>query len=223
MHLKASLLFLGPLLAQGYTLRGSSRNLQDETCIPSGSAPFSKVAWVSVDLAGADAFNATTFNELDLATTFEISYNELVDCSYISGSVREVGRTVALTEAVDLENVPSKLLRVDIFCNACGDDVVLFSDESQIDFEEPLKDVEDVECACEGPFKPTFVDLYNEIFSTTTTSDIVVSTVNQLPVLDCPPQNITTFNSTGVCLGPDALAFQDEATDMPSEFPSEFP
>lgn len=222
----SALLLLAPLVVQGISLRGS-RMLEEEnveeTCIPAGSAPFSKVAYVSVDLAGEDAFNATTFNILDLATSFGLSYNGLVDCAFIRGSVREVGTTNALTEAVNLEDTASHLLRVEIFCNACGDDVELFSSEPPTTFEEPLEDVADVICACDGPFQPAFVELYNDIFSTTTILNIQVDAVNQLDVLDCPPQNFTTFNSTSVCLGPDAFAFQDDATDIPSSAPTVFP
>ena len=217
---------LVPLFAaeNGLNLRGS-RTLEEieDTCIPADNTG-AKVAYVSVDLTGTDAFNATTFNLLDLATVFEIAYNDLVDCAFIRGSVREVGATNALIEAVNIEDTASHLLRVEIFCNACEDDVVLFSSEQPTN-QEPLEDVADVTCACDGPYEPTFVQLYNDIYSTTTTLNIVVDRVTQLEVLDCPFQNFTTFNSTVVCLGPDAFAFQDDSDSAadPSPSPTAFP
>ena len=222
MQFKSALFFLTPLLAQGLNLRGS-RTLEEveETCIPAEGSG-AKVAYVSVDLAGTDAFNATTFNVLDLATVFEVAYNDLVDCAFIRGSVREVGATNALIEAVNLDDTASHLLRVEIFCNACEDDIVLFSDEPTTN-DAPLEDVADVTCACDGPFEPTFVQLYNDIYSTTTTLNILVEGVNQLDVLNCPPQNFTSFNSSSVCLGPDAFLFQDDSTAVPTSSPTDVP
>lgn len=213
---------MNALLAQGFQLRGStfSRTLQEagtSTCIPAGEAPFTKVAYVAIDLNGTSATNTTTFDLFSLATAFELAYDNQVNCNAVEGSRREVGRTNILIEAVGPDDVASELLRVELFCNSCGsgDEIELFRDTntSQV---SPIDDASNVECACEGPFVSSFLDLYNEIFAASITSNISIVDVNQLTILDCGDQNITTFNETSVCEGLDALAFQSDLEDGPS-------
>jgi hypothetical protein len=225
------------MLTQGSQLRGStrSRNLSEDvssTCIPVGSAPFTKTAYVAVDLKGPQAFNASTLDLFNLATTFDLTYDQQVDCSVIAGSRRKVGRANAVVGALGPDGVASKLLRVDVFCNACGDgeNIELFSD-SHTRIEDPFEDVVNVECSCDGPFLQSFVEMYQEVFALTTSSDISISNLHQLTVLECGEQNVTSFNISGVCLGPDARAFEADEEfqpstypcEYPSEFPSEFP
>ncbi|KAG7351436.1 hypothetical protein IV203_010796 [Nitzschia inconspicua] len=220
---------LNALLVEGIQLRGTfdSRNLEVEdtsTCIPVGDAPFNKVAFVAVDLNGTDALNATTFDLFNLATAFELAYENQVDCSAVPGSRREVGRTNTLIEAVGPDGASTQLLRVELFCNACGDDdeIELFRDSSSTRKADD-EDMSVVQCACDGPFIPTFLGLYNEIFAATTFASISIIDVDQLPILDCGEQNFTTYNASGVCLGLDALAFQDDQIDFPSSAPSAYP
>ncbi|KAG7354553.1 hypothetical protein IV203_003909 [Nitzschia inconspicua] len=224
-----TLFALNASLVGGIQLRGTfdSRNLEVEdtsTCIPVGDAPFNKVAYVAVDLSGTDALNATTFDLFNLATAFELAYENQVDCSAVPGSRREVGRTNTLIEAVGPDGASTQLLRVELFCNACGDDdeIELFRDSSSRRKADD-EDTSVVQCACDGPFIPTFLGLYNEIFAATTFASISIIDVDQLPVLDCGEQNFTTYNASGVCLGLDALAFQDDQVDFPSSAPSVYP
>jgi hypothetical protein len=227
--------FSNALLTQGSQLRGSSthpRNLDvSSICIPVGEAPFIQTAFVAVDLNGTRAFNASTFDLFNIAAAFEVTYDFQVYCGAIAGSRREVGRIYALTEAVGPDGVASELLQVEIFCNACGDgdDIELFRD-SPTTLEDTIEDVADVACACDGPFIPSFIQSFNAVFALTTTSGIVISDVHQLIGLDCGYQNFTSFNASGVCLGPDALAFKASEefpsaapSSFPSEYPSEFP
>jgi hypothetical protein len=218
------------LLTQGSQLRGStrSRNLSEDvsssTCIPVGEAPFTKTVYVVVDLNGTQAINASTLDLFNLASTFDVTYDQQVDCSVIAGSRREVGRANVMIDALGPDGVASKLLRVDVFCNACGDgeDVELFGDSSTT-IGDPIEDVGNVECSCDGPFLQSFVEMYQVVFALTTSSDIGISDVHQLSVLECGEQNITSFNVSGVCLGPDARAVQADEEFQPSTYPSEYP
>ncbi len=186
---------LGIEFVLGQQLRGSDttgiRTLQNE-CIPTSDDSFSKTAFVAINITGDDSFHVTTFDLLDLATKFHLSYNALVDCNTIPGSVLEVSSASILTDAVGPKGVVSYLLRVHVICNTCGGDgeVEIFN------IPPPSSDEPDVECTCDGPFVSTFVETYNVVFFI----NISVANIGQLPILNCPSQDFTTFNSRGVCL-----------------------
>jgi hypothetical protein len=196
---KAALISLtvAPFFAQGYQLR--RRQLQDDTCVPAGVAPFLSSAFVMVDIEGENSNIVTDIQLEQLASTFESSYNGLVNCDARPGSVRALQQVTAVPGAVGPIGFSSYLLRLDFFCNACGEgEVDVFSA-----LDEAVSNVPDTQCACEGPETAPFLVLFGNLFEDSTSSLRQIATVEQIAVLDCPPQNTTTFNSTGVCLGPE--------------------
>jgi hypothetical protein len=156
---------------------------------------------------------------IDLNIAAAIAYNELIGCVQ-SGAVREIFD--AMFEAIDLDGefdpvYPSFLLRVGTFCNACTgfidcpDDAINLFDGTGNE-TIPADDV----CSCPGPDTDDHVDLYNNVLGTGFNFTILNAT--QLCVIpDCIPENnITFYNSSGVCLGGTLVL-----SDVPSEFPSE--
>lgn len=217
MFLKNGILLLSiaSIPAQGYQLR--RRNLLADTCIP--VALDSSSAFVVVDIEGENSNNITDVQLKELASTFELSYNGLVTCDVLPGSIRDLQQTTVLAGAVGPAGSSSYLLKLDFFCNACGDsEVKVFSTTDSPQEDQPASKIAETECACEGPDTDTFVTLHRNLFEESTSSLLQVATVGQIPVLDCPSQDKTTFNSTGVCLGPDlqVKGFAGLSTESPS-------
>jgi hypothetical protein len=214
------------MVAQGFQLR---RRRSQESCIPVGVFPFVSTGFVLVDLEGADAGNVTESDLLSLSISLQLAYNELVDCAGIPGSTREVQSIDTLPNATSADGLSSYLLRIDVVCNSCGEgEVLLFSevDPSLSGTSAAAGTIDGTECKCEGPFLPDFIELSNVILSVGADLNALIAMANQIPVLDCPPQNFTSFNGSGVCLGPDQgirLSSVESPSSFPSEFPSEFP
>ena len=206
------------------------RRIQDQqTCMPVGVPPlFESSSFVVVelqDLQEEDGTTAISFNvtddELDnLSLSFEQAYNSLSDC--VRPAAREADLVAVVHNAIGPDNIKTSfLLRVDLVCNACGSDlnnIKLFTDsldDNQID--DLFNSNETDECLCPGPFIEFFLELYNNfVQATSLSSNLSVVAVEQLPVLtECNETNVTTYNSTGVCLGPDEIARQ--LTDSPTE------
>jgi hypothetical protein len=186
-------LVISPFFAQGSQLRGS-RNLQDDNCSPELlDTPVQSSAYVVVAIEGEGSSNITDIQLQDLASTFDLSYNTLVSCVALPGSIRDLQQATPLAGAEG--PISSYLLRLDFFCNACGEGVV------EVFKKESLSIIAPAECPCEGPQSTHFLDFYGTLFEAA--SLFQVANVAQVEILDCPTQNTTTFNSTSVCLGPD--------------------
>jgi hypothetical protein len=222
------LLVIGPVDGREDHLRTSSdsqndRNLQTgDECSPL----YNKTGFVYVELEGSDTSNVTFVDQLLLATSFELTYTEVVTCG--GSTFRVVESVEPMESAVGRGfNATTELLRVDvtITCIGCPD-----TRETDLFRNDPnLNDtLADEQCFCEGPYLPTFEEIYKEIFATTIVpeKDLRVANVSQLPVFNettCIPEAYTWYNSSGVCIGPGVEGFPSLWSDMPSEFPSEYP
>ena len=206
------------------------RRIQDrQTCIPVGVPPlFESSSFVVVELQDLQQENDTTaisFNvtdaELDnLSLSFEQAYNSLSDC--VRPAAREANLVTVVQNAVGPDTTKMTfLLRVDLVCNACGSDlnnIELFTDSFDDNLIEDLFNGDETgECQCPGPFIEFFSELYNNVFQATSLlSNLNVVGVEQLPILtECDETNVTIYNSTGICLGPDEIFRQ--LTDSPTE------
>ncbi|KAG7349745.1 hypothetical protein IV203_012342 [Nitzschia inconspicua] len=192
--------------------------------------------------------NGAPLDAFALQAIMPASYNGIVDCSYMIGSIRELlecevvegaesddpnailVKCAYMTNTKDGDTViePIQDVAVSRCACACGGDQALvglmIGSECNC-FCQPQKN----DCECMAPDSTEFITAINGAYSNSTmgeTVDARVTRIYEVELLDfeeCGSQNTTTFNITAVCPGLESSAFSSLFTTPPSTSPTGTP
>ncbi|KAG7349742.1 hypothetical protein IV203_012339 [Nitzschia inconspicua] len=200
------------------------------------------------DVYFAAITNGAPLDAFALQAIMPASYNGIVDCSYMIGSIRELlecevvegaesddpnailVKCAYMTNTKDGDTViePVQDVAVSKCACTCGGDQALvglmLGSECNC-FCQPQKN----DCECMAPDSTEFITAINGAYSNSTmgeTVDARVTRIYEVELLDfenCGSQNTTTFNISAVCPGLESSAFSSLFTTPPSTSPTGTP